>query len=64
MSCTEVLEVIEYGDKPVATAKLISELFGYLESSVLCRLGELEEMGEVERWSVGANAVVWWRVNN
>lgn len=64
LTCDEVLEIFDEIDKPVATAKFISESFGYAKSSVLRRLDELEEDGKLERWSVGANAVVWWKVDN
>jgi len=58
----EVLEAFDEVDKPVATGKLLSEQVDESKTSVLRRLEELEEDGMVEKWSVGANAVVWWRV--
>jgi DNA-binding MarR family transcriptional regulator len=58
----EVLEAFDEVDKPVATGKLLSEQVDESKTSVLRRLDELEEDGMVEKWSVGANAVVWWRV--
>lgn len=64
LTCDEVLESFDEIDKPVATGKFISESFGYPKPSVLRRLDELEEDGKIERWSVGANAVVWWTVDN
>jgi DNA-binding IclR family transcriptional regulator len=57
----EVLEAFDKVDKPVVTGKLLSEQVDESKTSVLRRLDELEDEGVVEKWSVGANAVVWWR---
>lgn len=60
ISNDEFLEVFEESEKPVLTAKLISEELPITKNSVNVRLNKLHEDGCVERMKVGANAVVWW----
>ncbi|MFC7324144.1 winged helix-turn-helix transcriptional regulator [Halorubrum rutilum] len=55
-----VLDGFNQIDKPVATAGLLADVVNAPKRTVLRRLRELEEKGQVERWKVGSRAVVWW----
>lgn len=57
-----VLSGFEEVDRPVATAGVLTEVLDAPKRTVLRRLNELCENGRVERWEVGARAVVWWPV--
>ena len=58
-----VLEGFTEINKPVATAGLLAGVVNASKRTVLRRLQELEEDGQVERWKVGSRAVVWWPAN-
>jgi Fic family protein len=58
-----VLEGFTEINKPVATAGLLAGVVNAPKRTVLRRLQELEEDGQVERWKVGSRAVVWWPAN-
>lgn len=58
---SDVVEAMAAVDEPFVTAGEIAEQLGVTSKTVLTRLNELHEDGEVYRKEVGANAVVWWR---
>ncbi len=60
VTCEDMLRAFDGVDKPVATGTLLAEMLDVSKQSVLRRLQELEEEGQVERWKVGSRAVVWW----
>ena len=60
VTCEEVLKAFDEVEKPVANAPLLADELGVGKQSVLRRLQELEDNEQVERWQVGARAVVWW----
>ena len=64
VTCEEVLEAFDELKKPVANAPLLADELGVGKQSVLRRLQELEDEEQVERWQVGARAVVWWPMND
>ncbi|RXK47711.1 transcriptional regulator [Halorientalis pallida] len=63
VTCKEVLAAFDEVEKPVANAPLLADELDVGKQSVLRRLRELEERGDVERWKVGGRAVVWWPVD-
>lgn len=56
----DVLAAFGEVKRPVATASVLAEQVDASKQTVWRRLRELYEEGEVERWEVGARAVVWW----
>ena len=64
VTCEEVLEAFDEVKKPVANAPLLADELGVGKQSVLRRLQELEDDERVERWQVGAHAVVWWPMDD
>ena len=64
VTCEEVLEAFDEVEKPVANAPLLADELGVGKQSVLRRLQELEDEEQVERWQVGARAVVWWPMDD
>lgn len=62
VTCEEVLAGFDEVERPVATAPFLSDVVDESKQTVLRRLRELEERGDVERWKVGGRAVVWWPV--
>jgi DNA-binding transcriptional MocR family regulator len=63
VTCEGVLAAFDGVEQPVATARVLAEELDCGKRTVLRRLQELEERGDVERWKVGAQAVVWWPVD-
>ena len=64
VTCEEVLKAFDEVKKPVANAPLLADELGAGKQSVLRRLQELEDEERVERWQVGARAVVWWPMDD
>ena len=64
VTCEEVLKAFDEVEKPVANAPLLADELGVGKQSVLRRLQELEDDAQVERWQVGARAVVWWPMDD
>lgn len=60
LTCEEVLDGFGQVGKPVATAGLLADVVDAPKRTVLRRLQELEDEGQVERWKVGSRAVIWW----
>ncbi len=63
LTCEEVLGGLREVEKPVATAGLLADVVDAPKRTVLRRLQELEDEGQVERWKVGGRAVIWWPVD-
>lgn len=60
VSGAEVLEAFGEVDAPVATARMLAAHVPASKDTVLRRLRELHEDGQVERLRVGGRAIVWW----
>ena len=58
----DVLEALRSVDEPVGTAAELAEKLEVSSQTIVRRLEELEDDEVVERKRVGANAVVWWIV--
>lgn len=56
----DVLDAFDEVEAPVASVQMLVEVVDASEATVLRRLRELHESGDVERLDVGAKAVVWW----
>ena len=62
VTTTDVLEALRSVDEPVGTAAELAEKLEVSSQTIVRRLEELEDDEVVERKRVGANAVVWWIV--
>jgi predicted nucleotidyltransferase len=60
----KVLDALKSISDPVATATEVGEEIGCTGQAARKKLNQLHETGEVERKTVGARAVVWWRPEN
>jgi DeoR/GlpR family transcriptional regulator of sugar metabolism len=56
----EVLAAIENARYPFVTATDLADVFDVQNRTILDRLNELQEAGEVKSRKVGARAVIWW----
>lgn len=64
VSDEDILAAIDEAPGPVATAAELADTLPIGRRAVRERLIALKECGEVDRKTVGARSVVWWRSSN
>ena len=60
VTTADVLEALRSVDEPIGTAAELAEKLDVSSQTVVRRLEELGDYEVVKRKRVGANAVVWW----
>lgn len=64
VSDSDILELFDKATSPVLTARELSNELPITRSAVNHRLKRMQEAGVVDRMKAGANAVVWWAVDD
>ena len=59
-----VIEAVKAADTPVVTARDVGETLGCSVDAARKKLSLLHEEGRIDRMTVGASAVVWWRTES
>jgi DNA-binding Lrp family transcriptional regulator len=56
----EVLQVVRENSSPFVTTRDVSEQFAASKRTVIERLSDLVERGDLDGREVGANVKIWW----
>lgn len=64
VSDEDILTAIDHVSGPVATAAELADVLPIGRRAIRERLLDLTERGEVDRKTVGARSVVWWRTTD
>ncbi|KYH23864.1 hypothetical protein HAPAU_39430 [Halalkalicoccus paucihalophilus] len=64
VSDEDILTAIDHTSGPVATAAELADILPIGRRAIRERLLDLRERGDVDRKTVGARSVVWWRTTD